>query len=90
MHSYHPKAYLYPIVRACGGSHQDFCVKGAPAVLMYAPNYVKFLNWCLSIGGKGDLGTVVVMLQSLEVIALLCVLLILHIAICLPTQWLAG
>ena len=31
---YHHSAYLYPITRACGGSWQDLCVEGAPAVLM--------------------------------------------------------
>jgi hypothetical protein len=30
------------------------------------------------------------MLRSVEVVALLCVLSILHISICLPTRWLAG
>ena len=37
MIKYHPGAYLHPIVRTCGGSCQDLCVKGAPSILMNLP-----------------------------------------------------
>jgi hypothetical protein len=86
--------YLFPIMRACGGSRQDICVEGAPAVLMNLPYYLRFLDWRISaFGGKSEaiLQTkLYIMLRSVEVVALLRVLSILHISICLPTRWLAG
>ena len=94
LHKYHPGAYLFPIARACGGARQDLCVEGAPAILMNLPYYLQFLKWLMSTcGSKGDgiLATKLhIMLTSVEVIALLRLLSILHISICLPTRWLAG
>jgi hypothetical protein len=49
MSTNHPTAYLYPLAQACGGTHQDLCVEGAPAVLMNAQFYLAFLNWRMSI-----------------------------------------
>ena len=47
--------YLFPIMRACGGSRQDICVEGAPAVLMNLPYYLRFLDWRISaFGGKSE------------------------------------
>jgi hypothetical protein len=90
MSTNHSTAYLYPLARSCGGARQDLCVEGAPAVLMNAQFYLAFLNWRMSIQ-DGILATkLYLMIRSMEVIALLCVLSILHIAICLPTRWLAG
>lgn len=34
MQTHHPNAYLFLIVRACGGTPQDLGVEGEPAVLM--------------------------------------------------------
>ena len=94
LQEYHQGAYLYPITRACGGTRQDLCVEGAPAVLMNLPYYLQFLKWQMgTCGTKGDgiLATkLYIMLTSVEVVALLRVLSILHISICLPTRWLAG
>jgi uncharacterized membrane protein len=94
MLEHHPGAILYPTARACGGARQDLCVEGAPAILMNLPYYLEFLNWRMAaVGGKSDaiLATKMwIMLRSSEVIALLRVLSILHIAICLPIRWLAG
>jgi hypothetical protein len=87
MQMYHPTAYIYPIVQA-GGSRQDLEVEGAPTVLMM-PYYLHFLRHCLSIGISSD-QKIFMLLQSTEVVALLWVLSILHIAVCLPTRWLAG
>ena len=53
----------------------------------------QFLHWHLSIGigSNGILQQkIFTLLHSTEVVALLWVLSILHIAICLPTRWLAG
>ena len=93
MRVYHPTSYLYPILRACGGSRQDLGVEGAPAVLMNLPYYLQFLHWRLSISIGSDSilqRKLFSVLRSTEMVALLCVLSILHIAICLPTRWLAG
>ena len=90
----HPGAYLYPICRALGGARQDLSVEGAPGVLMNLPYYLQFLNWrSAAVGGKSDgiLATkLYIMLRSVEVVALLRVLSILHLAVCMPTRWLAG
>ena len=89
MQTYHPTAYLFPIVQACGGLRQDLGVEGAPAVLMNLPYYLQFLHWHLSIGISSDgilQQKLFTLLHSTEVVALLWVLSILHIAICLPTR----
>ena len=60
---------------------------------MNLPYYLQFLHWHLSIGISSDgilQQTLFTLLCSTEVVALLQVLSILHIAICLPTRWLAG
>ena len=44
MKTYHPTAYLFPIIRACGGSRQDLGVEGVQAVLMNLPYYLQFLH----------------------------------------------
>ena len=94
MLKYHPGAYLYPLARTCGGSRQHLCVEGAPAVLMNLPYYLQFTRWRMkATGNKSDaiLATkLFIMLRCSKVVALLCVLSILHIAVCLPTRWLAG
>ena len=40
MRTYHLTAYLFPIIRACGGSRHDLGVEVAPAVLMNLPYYL--------------------------------------------------
>ncbi len=60
---------------------------------MNLPYYLQFLHWRLSIGisSNGILQQkLFTLLHSTEVVALLRVLSILHIAICLPIRWLAG
>ena len=93
MHTYHPTSYLFHISLACGGARQDLGVEGAPALLMNVPYYTQFLNWGLSIGINSDCilqRKFFTMFWSMEKIALLCLLSILHISICLTTRWLAG
>jgi hypothetical protein len=57
---------------------------------MNAQFYLAFFNWWMSIQDGILVTKLYLMLRCTEVIALLCVLSMLHIAICLPTQWLAG
>ena len=91
MKRYHPMAYLYPVARACGGSRQDIGVEGAIAVLMNLPHYLEFLIWRMQCGGNGILERkLYTILRSVEMVALLRVLSILHISICMPLRWLAG
>ena len=52
---YHPTAYLYPIARACGRSHQDIGVEGAIAVLMNLLHHLEFMMWRMRCGGNGIL-----------------------------------
>jgi hypothetical protein len=91
---FHPTAYLYPLVRACGGTRQALCVEGTPSILMNLPLYLQFLHWHMCVcgtSGDGILATNLYMnFQSMEVVALLRVLSILHISICMPVRWLAG
>eukprot|EP00956_Cyclotella_meneghiniana_P014747 scaffold22205_cov76-Cyclotella_meneghiniana.AAC.14 len=94
MQEFHPDAYLFPVIRALGGTRQDLCVEAAPAVLMNLPYYLQYLHWRIEATG-GSLDNILqtklyIMLRSAEVVALLRVLSILHISICVPTRWLAG
>jgi hypothetical protein len=92
MRTYHPKSHHYQIARVLGGTRQDVGSKGAMVAFMNIPFFVEFLNWQL-LCGTGDgilMKFFYIILQSVEMIALFCVLSILHIAICIPTRWLAG
>ena len=91
MRRYHPTAYLYSISRACGGARQDIGVEGAIAVLMNIPYYLEFLIWRFRCGGDGILEkNLWLVLRSVEFVALLRVLSILHLSVCMPMRWLAG
>ena len=92
MRTYNPKAHHYQIAQALGGTRQDVGSEGAMAAFMNIPFFVEFLDWRLSCGtGDGILMKYLfIILQSVEIIALFRVLSILHIAICIPTRWLAG
>ncbi len=87
---FHPTAYLYPLVCACGGTRQALCVEGTPSILMNLPLYLQFLHWRMCVcgtSGDGILATNLYMnFQSMEVVALLRVLSILHISICMPDK----
>jgi hypothetical protein len=59
---------------------------------MNLPYYIQFLHWLLPIGIGSDSilqGKLFTALHCKKMAALLCVLFILHIAVCLPTRWLA-
>ena len=91
---FHLTTYLYPLVRACGGTRQDLSVEGAPSILMNLPLYLQFPNWRMGAcgtAGDGILATnLYIYLRSVEVVALFRVLSILHILICMPVRWLAS
>ena len=91
MQTFHPKVYLYPIARACGGSRQDVGTEGAIPALMNTPYYLGFLNWRLNTGADGILEKKLsTLLGSTEVQGLLRILSIIHISVVLPTRWLGG
>jgi hypothetical protein len=73
---------------------QDLCVEGAPSILMNLLLYLQFLQWCMCVCGTSDDGILATNLyinfRSIEVVALLRVLSILHNSICMPIRWLAG
>eukprot|EP00956_Cyclotella_meneghiniana_P040422 scaffold194930_cov35-Cyclotella_meneghiniana.AAC.2 len=55
MQEFHPDAYLFPVIRALGGTRQDLCVEAAPAVLMNLPYYLQYLHWRIeATGGSFD------------------------------------
>ena len=55
MKEFHADEYIFPLARACGGTRQDICLEGAPAVLMNLPYYLQYLHWRISAaGGKSD------------------------------------
>ena len=91
MRDYHPGTHLMPVERA-SGSRQDLAVEGAGALYLNRPYYIEFLHECLSADDSGHIlqENMFVVLSSVEMIAYARVCAILHIAICLPTRWLAG
>ena len=62
---------------------------------MNYPYYLEFLDWMLKKTGKNDKASLLqrnlfVVLGSVEIIALACLLSIIHISVCMPFLWLAG
>ena len=89
---YHRTAYIYTVSWACGGSRQDIYVEGVIAVLMNVPYYMEFLIWRMRCGHVYGIieRNVFMLLRSVEMIDFLCVLSILHIAVCMPLRWISG
>ena len=86
----HPGALLLHVERA-SGSRQDLCVEGAGAVYWNRKYWVEFLDERLRNPGDNILQeNLFIVLTSCEMISLARVCSIIHIAICLPTRWLAG
>ena len=92
MNRYRPTAYLYAVFRACGRSCQDIGVEGAIAVVMNVPYCLDFLiRRMRCIHGYGIFErNLFMLLQSAEMIALLRILSILHIAVYTTLQWITG
>ena len=89
MFTYHPSTYIYPVARACGGSQQDSSTEGAVLATMNISYYIEFLNWRLSSGSENVLEKYfATLLKSVEIITMLRVLSVVHIAVVLPTRWL--
>ncbi len=91
MRTYNPNAHPYQITCALGGTRQDIGSEGSRAVFMNLPYFLQFLDSRLS-SGSGDsilMKNLFIIFQSVEMIALFRVLAILHVAICIPTRWLA-
>mmetsp|Transcript_16339 Transcript_16339/g.35368 ORF Transcript_16339/g.35368 Transcript_16339/m.35368 type:complete len:195 (-) Transcript_16339:349-933(-) len=60
---------------------------------MNLPYYLEFLHWRMSCGLKSEAilqRKLYYMLRSVELVSLLRVLSILHIAVCLPSRWLSA
>ena len=95
MREKHPGELLLHVERS-SGSRQDLCTEGSMAIIMNYPYYVEFLDQMLrKIQKKGQKPSnlqqnLFIALTSSEMIALVCLLFILHISICMPFRWLAG
>ncbi len=92
MDTYNPLVHLWPLSRALGGTRQDIATEASMSVLMNLPYYLDFMNWKLSCGTSDSilLKHLFIVLQSVEMIAMLHVLSILHVAITIPHRWLSG
>jgi hypothetical protein len=92
MRMYNPKSHHYQITHARRGTRQDVGFEGSMAVFMNIPYYLEFLDWWLSSGLSGDsilMKNLLIIFQLVEMIVLFQVLTMLHVAICIPTRWLA-
>ena len=89
---FHKGDYLYPLARCCGGNRQDGATESAGPILGNIPKYLEFIAWRYACGGgEGILEqNLFIIYRSVEYIALLRVLAILHMTIMLPLRWLAG
>jgi hypothetical protein len=90
--TFNPGVYHFLVARALGGSRQDIGVEGAvPIMLMNLKYYLEFLDWRLTCAVNDNLlqTSLYITLHSVEMVALLQVLSILHIAVCMPVRWLA-
>ena len=89
---FHPGVYLFSAARALGGSRQDISANGAVPVLMNLKYYIEFLDWRLTCAVRDNLlqTSLFITLCSVEMVALLQVLSILHIAVYMPVRGLAG
>eukprot|EP00957_Ditylum_brightwellii_P193288 14717125-Ditylum_brightwellii.AAC.1 len=90
---HHPSALLVPVTHATG-SRQDLAVEGAESVYWNRKYYVQFLHRFLHALDDSKKSTLkenlFIVLTSIEMIALCCVMAILHFSICVPMRWIAG
>ena len=90
----YPGALLLHVERAAG-SRQYLCTEGCLPIIMNYPYYLEFLDWMLKKTGKNDKASLLqrnllVVLGSVEMIALARLLYIIHISVCMPFRWLLG
>ena len=91
LNTYHPGEYFYPFARALGGSRQDLGLEGSPALYMNLRLLVPWLNDRMCIKQDNILQKCLYhLLCSVEVISMIRVLSILHVAVCIPMRWLTG
>ena len=88
----HVGAYLFPLACACGGNRKDGATDLARTILGNITIYLEFLAWrYVCGGGEGILdNNLFIIYRSVEYIALICLLEILHMKIVLQLRWLAG
>ena len=80
----HPGTYLIPTTRALCGSIQDICWKGAPSVLINIEYYMDFLMEHFCVTENILQNNLFVIVQSVEITAVILVHAIMHISIGLP------
>ena len=90
----YPGALLLHVERAAGSS-QYLCTEGFLPIIMNYPYYLEFFDCMLKKTGKNDKASLLqqnlfVVLGSAEMIALACLLSIIHISVCMPFRWLVG
>ena len=88
----HAGAYLFPLAQACRGNRQDGATELAGTIIGNIPIYLEFLAWQYGCGGgEGILEhNFLIIYRSINYVALLRVLEILHMIIALPLRCLAG
>ena len=86
---HHPGAQLWPAERA-SGSRQDLACSGAGPLYSNREYYVEFLDECLHESSNILQENLFIILSSTEMTAYARVCSIVHLAISIPTRWLAG
>ena len=90
LHRYFPGRRFLPVIRVCGGNRQDSAFEGALPVYNALDEMLKFTEGCLMSSKNLLQRSLFLSLGSLEIVALLRVASIVHVAIVLPMRWLAG
>ncbi len=88
----HPGAVLFPLARM-GGSRQDAVTEGSLPAYMNRHFYIEFLHKRLCAGtAEGNIlqKSLFIALSSIEIVAMLRVLSIVHISIVMPMRFLCG
>ena len=90
----YPGALLLHVERTAG-SRKELCTEGCLLIIMNYSYYLEFLDWMLKKTGKNDKESLLqrnlfVVIGSVEMIALACLLSIIHKSMCMPFRWLAG
>jgi len=87
---FHPGKRWLPVIRALGGTRQDGSFEAALPIYDQRQDILNFLAKELDISENILQDSLFLALGSMQVIAMLRVASILHLAVVLPTRWLAG
>jgi len=87
---FHPGKRWLPVIRALGGNRQDGSFEGALPIYDQRQDILNFLVKELDISQSILQDSLFMSLGSMQVIAMLRVASILHLAVMMPTRWLAG